>query len=152
MKGQWFPQSLFCPLVCFVDVFLAFKRIPHHSMYDMEKHVLSSCHTSSNSTLVSRPNWRDWWREVVFQRSRSIEKNNIVFVLFTNCTILKKAKKSPFLALTLFDHVPKRKSGICYSFNGGQLRLMYQRLVPIWYTNVVPINSHNAILQITTKL
>ena len=115
MKGQWFPQSLFCPLVFFVDVFLAFKRIPHHSMYDMEKHVLSSCHTSSNSTLVSRPNWRDWWREVVFQRSRSIEKNNIVFVLFTNCTILKKAKKSPFLALTLFDHVPKRKSGICYS-------------------------------------
>ena len=93
MKGQWFPQSLFCPLVFFVDVFLAFKRIPHHSMYDMEKHVLSSCHTSSNSTLVSRPNWRDWWREVVFQRSRSIEKNNIVFVLFTNCTILKKAKK-----------------------------------------------------------
>ena len=51
----------------------------------------------------------------IFQRSRSIEKNNIVFVLFTNCTILKKAKKSPFLALTLFDHVPKRKSGICYS-------------------------------------
>ena len=88
----------------------------------------------------------------IFQRSRSIEKNNVVFLLFTNCTILKKAKKSPFLALTLFDHVPKRKSGICYSFNGGQSRLMYQRLVPIWYTNVVPINSHNAILQITTKL
>ena len=114
------------------------KKIPHRSMYDIEKHVLSSCQTSSNSTLVSEPNWRDWWREVVFQRSRSIEKNNIVFLLFTNCTILKKAKKSP-LALTLFDHVPKRKSGICYCFNGGRSRLIYQLLdisnqLPLSYT------------------
>ena len=58
MKGQWFPQSLFCPLVCFVDVFLAFKRIPHHSMYDMEKHLKEDGLGNTRFRIVKRENFK----------------------------------------------------------------------------------------------